>query len=571
MTASHVYKSKVSLPDYPQNLALMLSDNAERFASRPMYQEVQNGKYVPLTWDRFLRDVTSIQNYLISRGFESGDRLAILSPNRQEMLELELAVMAMGGTTVPIFAGYPSERANALVDFCEPKFVAVADQAQYDKLVKPERFQESIIFDAVSTLEKKCTRFWEMLSSEGTSEISGKDISGDTVCLMMYTSGTMGKPKCVQLTHSNILSQQAAMRLLWSLTQEDRFLSYLPWHHSFGGIFEKFAAIVNSAVLSLEHGYGKNIDLLLENWGQVLPTVFFSVPRIYQEMATRIMQDPKIEEMIFHDNLRFVFTAAAPLPKNIADLFDDHGIPVVEGWGLTETSPCCTITDPTIAREPGVVGQPIPGVSLQLAEDGEILVRGPNVMTGYFKNEDATKKVLTKDGWFHTGDVGEVEDSGLLLISRKDRIFKLSNAEKVIPTEIENIIAKDCAYLSHAYVSGNGKNYPVILLFPNKAMFLQEPDQSQLMEGCKCPKNLDQYFNCLSNCLKHWNASIEAKYARPKKAMLINHELSMENEELTPSLKLAPNVVRKVFKAQIESLYDEDKPISEEAYVIAME
>ena len=182
----------------------------------------------------------------------------------------------------------------------------------------------------------------------GVTDVTGLDVPADTVSLMMYTSGTMGRPKCVQLTHGNILSQQAAMKALWDLNQEDRFLSYLPWHHSFGGIFEKFAAIVNGATLSLENGYGKDIGTLLKNWSHVRPTVFFSVPRIYQEIAIRATQDPVIEKTIFHDELRFVFTAAAALPKNIADLFANYGVPVIEGWGLTETSPCCTTTDPNI-------------------------------------------------------------------------------------------------------------------------------------------------------------------------------------------------------------------------------
>ena len=355
------------------------------------------------------------------------------------------------------------------------------------------------------------------------------------------------------------------------MNHKDRFLSYLPWHHSFGGIFEKFSAVVNGAVLSLEHGYGKDLDVLLDNWKEVKPTVFFSVPRIYQAIATRVMQDKEVEKMIFHDDLRFIFTAAAPLPKNIADLFDDHGIPVVEGWGLTETSPCCTITDPTIFRKQGIVGKPIPGVSIKIADDGEILVKGPNVMTGYFNNPEATTDALIEDGWFKTGDVGEYTETGLKLIARKDRIFKLINGEKVVPTEVENLIAKDCAYLAHAYLHGSGKNHPVLLVFPNKSLFSQKPDASLLSDNCKCPEGMDDYFDCLSDCLLKWNETNETKFSRYKKAMLIDYELSIENNELTPSMKLAPNVVGKVFKAEIESLYNPSEMKPEDVYIINMD
>ncbi|RME23880.1 MAG: hypothetical protein D6800_09280, partial [Candidatus Zixiibacteriota bacterium] len=390
MTDRRVWHGERELPSYPSNLALMLNANAERFAERPIYQEVQDGAYVPLTWAEFRHDVTRIQTALSAHGLKRGERVAILSPNRREMLETELAIMSMGAVAVPIFAGYAPAAANALVEFCKPSMVVVADDTQYRKLATPDRYRLIVHFDALSVNGADNTMSLKSLmsSNDGSGRIVGEDVPAETVCLMMYTSGTMGKPKCVQLVHRNILSQQAAMHVLWQLDHTDRFLSYLPWHHSFGGIYEKYAALYNGAVLSLEHGYGKNIDVLLENWRRVRPTVFFSVPRIYQQMMTKVMQSEEVREAVFHDELRFVFTAAAPLPKSISDMFAQRGIPVYEGWGLTETSPCCTVTDPDVPREPGVVGKPIPGVSLQIADDGEILVKGPNVMKGYYNNPE---------------------------------------------------------------------------------------------------------------------------------------------------------------------------------------
>lgn len=573
MTKNNCYSSSTPLPDYADNLALLLKSNTENFSANPIYQEVKNGTYSPLAWKDFYLHIQSIQSWLQANGFKRGDRMAILSLNCREMLELELAVMAMGAVSVPIFPGYPPDKADRLVRFCNPTFVAVVNQEQFEKIKSPELIKKIIHFSPFEKNDyQNLIPFEELIFHPVDSkDIIGLDIPADTVSLMMYTSGTMGTPKCVQLTHKNILSQQSAMKALWDLNNNDRFLSYLPWHHSFGGIFEKFAAIVNGAVLSLEHGYGKDLDILLNNWENVKPTIFFSVPRIYQAIATRVMQDKSVEKMIFHDELRFVFTAAAPLPKNIADLFDNHGIPVVEGWGLTETSPCCTITDPAIQRQQGVVGKPIPGVSIKIDDDGEILVKGPNIMTGYYHNPEATSNVMEKDGWFRTGDVGEFTDTGLKLISRKDRIFKLSNAKKVVPSEIENLIAKDCAYLAHAIMVGNGRDYPVILLFPNKNLFSQKPDNSLQSQDCKCPTGMDDYFHCLSNCLQKWNQSIDTKYSRYKKAMLVDYELSIENEELTPSMKLSPNVVGKVFKAHIESLYEPSEMVPENVYVINLE
>jgi len=568
-----IHSSSLQLPEYAVNMAVLLKTNATKFSDYPIFQDVQNDTPTQLTWNNFYIRVKAIQSWLLSNGFKQGDKMTFLSKNCQEMLEIELAVMALGGISVPIFSGYPPDQADRLLEFCEPTFVAISDHDQFLKIKSPDNVKKIIHFSSMEDDSRNnLIPFSDLVTHDSLSnDIMGLDIHPETVSLMMYTSGTMGLPKCVQLTHKNILSQQAAMKVLWDLNHTDRFLSYLPWHHSFGGIFEKFAAIVNGAVLSLEHGYGKDLDVLLDNWKEVKPTVFFSVPRIYQAIATRVMQDKEVEKMIFHNDLRFVFTAAAPLPKNIADLFDDHGIPVVEGWGLTETSPCCTITDPTISREQGVVGKPIPGVSIQIAEDGEILVKGPNVMTGYFNNPEATTDALIEDGWFKTGDVGEYTETGLKLIARKDRIFKLINGEKVVPTEVENLIAKDCAYLAHAYLHGSGKNHPVLLVFPNKSLFSQKPDASLLSDNCKCPEGMDDYFDCLSDCLLKWNETNETKFSRYKKAMLIDYELSIENNELTPSMKLAPNVVGKVFKAEIESLYNPSEMKPEDVYIINMD
>ncbi|MFQ6676421.1 MAG: AMP-dependent synthetase/ligase [Fidelibacterota bacterium] len=573
MRSSETWQAEHPLPDYPRNLAVMLNENARRFDRHPIYQEVKGDRYVPLAWSTFQRDVASIQASLTRYGLKKGDRVAILSRNRQEMLETELAVMSMGAVAVPIFAGYPAGRADSLVRFCEPTLVAVSDREQYGKLNSPEDFNGIIHFDPLDGAgSSNLIPFGSLLEPRGRSrKIEGTEVSPDTVTLMMYTSGTMGRPKCVQLTHGNILSQQSAMRVLWKLTHRDRFLSYLPWHHSFGGIFEKYAAITNGAVLSLEHGFGKDTDTLLENWKQVRPTVFFSVPRIYQELITRALQDKAMDRLIFHEDLRFVFTAAAPLPENISRIFEERGIPVIEGWGLTETSPCCTVTDPAIPRKRGVVGRPIPGVEVKLADDGEILVKGPNVMKGYFKNERATREVLPGDGWFRTGDVGEFTPEGLRLISRKDRIFKLSNAEMVIPSEIENLIVKDCAFLSQAFVAGSGQDHPVALLFPNKSMFSQMPDESHLKRGCRRPRSLEQLSWCLRTCLKELNQSLEIPYLRLGATMLLDRELTIENQELTPSMKLAPNVVGKVFKANIEHLYGSGRELNEKVYVISLE
>jgi long-subunit acyl-CoA synthetase (AMP-forming) len=574
MMEPQTWRCDTPLAEYPRNLAAMLNRNAERFGERPLYQEFRNGSCVQLLWKDLRQEVSALQHSLAEQGLCAGDRVAILSPNRREMLELELAVMSMGAVAVPIFAGYPPEQAQELVEFCEPLFVAVADTQQFRKLKTPGHYRLIIHFDSLAPEAGPNTMpLLEMMRSPYAGrDICSESVAGDSVCLMMYTSGTMGRPKLVQLTHANILSQQAAMRVLWRLEHTDRFLSYLPWHHSFGGIYEKYAALCNGALLSLEHGSGKQIDTLLENWQRVKPTVFFSVPRIYQQIADRILQDPALEQEIFHDELRFVFTAAAPLPQNISEMFERRHIPVYEGWGLTETSPCCTVTDPGVARRPGVVGKPIPGVSLRVAETGEILVQGPNVMKGYFRNPEATRAVLSDDGWFSTGDIGEFTGGGLRLISRKDRIFKLSNGERVVAAELEKLLVECCCYLSHVLVTGGGRDYPVALLFPNESLFSRSPDASALTPGCSCPGGVRELAQCLGRCLKRLNEKIDARYMRLHSGLLSKHQLTVEKGELTPTMKLKPNAVLGLFKDRIEEIYSGlDSSDGEDDFILRLE
>ena len=181
-----------------------------------------------------------------------------------------------------------------------------------------------------------------------------------------------------------------------------RFLCYLPWHHSFGGLFERFFALHSGGCLAIDDSWGRNTDRLLENFSEIRPHVYFSVPKVYQEIVSKIMVNPELERSFFIPELKFVFTAAAPLPMSVSSVFKSRGVPVVEGWGLTETSPCCTLTDLSVDRAPGLVGSPIPGVEIRLDEDGEILVRGPNVMRGYVDQPEATAEVLDAEGWFRT-------------------------------------------------------------------------------------------------------------------------------------------------------------------------
>ena len=554
------------------NLAQMLQRNVNLYGDKMVCREMKNGAYTGISWNELYHTILRITSNLRRFGFTAGDKMVIFSPNRMEMLELGLAVMASGGIAVPIFAYFHQETAELLINHSDAKYLAVAGELQLGR-VSDIHVKNIFVFDKTTKkLFPNQHSFDELLFENGGERISlDTEADPDTICLNMYTSGTMGVPKCVQLTHKNILSQQAALALVWTIDSDDRFLSYLPWHHSFGGIFELFTALYNGATISLESGFGKDPKIIMDNWKIVQPTVFFSVPKVYQSLIDLTKEDAEAENLFFHSQLKFVFTAAAALPVKLSDVFEKRNIPVIEGWGLTETSPCCTLTDPKLKRQRGVVGKPLPGIRIRLAEDGEIQVQGPNVMKGYYKNDEANKGIFTGDGWFCTGDVGEFTGNGLHLISRKDRIFKLSNGEKVVPSDLERLIEMKCHYISFAMVVGSGQEYPVAILFPNKKL-LNNPDYAMSPEeGCFCPRSLAGLQKCLHGCLHDANCGIGQKFAQIRAAMIIDDELSLEKGTLTPSMKVAPKNVVNTYKAHLTNLYGEDNAVEEEIYIIRLD
>lgn len=568
--------SEHTLGEIIPNIATLLNRNVAKFHDKYVYQEKNaDGIYEGIKWEYFYHNIEKIAFNLKQAGFQKGEKMILFTRNRLEMLELELAIMAYGGIAVPIFAHFKQDTAELLINHSDSTWMAVAGQEQMNNLGGGLKQLKSIFhFDEVNDNRyNNLVLFSELLKDIPVDEKSCFDdtINGDDICLNMYTSGTMGTPKCVQLTHKNILSQQAALEIVWDVTEHDRFLAYLPWHHSFGGIFELFTALYNGATFYLESSYGRDVDSIFENWKLVRPTIFFSVPKVYQSLYEKTLASKEAEDIFFNSGLKFIFTAAAALPEKLSQEFQKRNIPVIEGWGLTETSPCCTLTDPSLKRVSGVVGKPIPGVSIRIADDEEIQVKGPNIMVEYYHNDEANEGAFTEDGWYRTGDVGAITETGLKLISRKDRIFKLSNGEKVVPTDLEKVIELKCHYVQHVIISGSGEDHPVALIFPNQKM-LEKPDyQLSPEDGCFCPRNLNELGKCLHGCLHDANGDIKQKFSKIKSAAIINTELSLDDNTLTPSMKVAPKNVLEKYKNHLINMYGENVPTEEEVYVVHLD
>jgi long-subunit acyl-CoA synthetase (AMP-forming) len=549
-------RTLLDVPGPPESIGSMLARNVERLAAHAAFCERRGGSFVPVTWSELRDDACAFAAFLASAGVTTGDRVAVISPNRAGMIVAELATMSLGAVYVPIFAGYAPDQTSALLRRADARVIIVPDEGWLAHLAVPVS-TPVVCFERPAGKRAKgfqeiVARLRDRMDAAARRSLlrSAAAVDPHAACLMMYTSGTSGELKGVLLTHDNILSQRRSVTTLWRLGPDDRFLSYLPWHHSFGGIFEKYGALYSGATLYIDDSLGKDFDVLLRNWLEVKPTIYFSVPKVYQQLVARAQTSPADDARIFHPGLRFVFTAAAALPANLSEFFAARGIPVVEGWGLTETAPCCTLTDPSEPRSvPGLVGYPIPGVAIGIAPDGEILVRGPNVMLGYFGDSKATRRAISRDGWFHTGDLGELHGSGLRLLARKDRVFKMSNAEKVVPTGIENRLAGMNKYIRHVIVTGEGRQFLAAIVFPDYFRIEEEFGDDRRRAEAEVKASLCE-------TVREFNLTHPVKYERIQALAVISRELTVEHQDLTPSLKVRVRNVLARADDYVSAVYD---------------
>jgi long-subunit acyl-CoA synthetase (AMP-forming) len=573
-----ILESQIDLKPKYQNIGEFLLDFSVTHNSMTVLMDKKINEYQLHSWQDFFNNILRVFYFFQEQKAQKGEHVVFCSENRREMLECELALMSMGLVHVPLFYGYKNTRVNQLLEFTKADYLVVSTEEQLLKVSHSLKFKKILHYEKITDpgllqrYGKKLVFYKDIQNTVITDSVlklfkKKKDpINRDDICLMMYTSGTMGFPKGVQLTHGNILSQQEALSQLWDIPRGDRIMAFLPWHHSFGGIFEKYFALYSGTCLVLDDSQGKNIPLLLENWEKIKPNYFFSIPKVFKEIVTQTQIDPKIDTVVFHPGLKFVFTAGAPLESAVAAVFKAKGIPVLEGWGLTETSPCCTLTDGTKKRRPGVVGSAIPGVKVKLAEDGELMIKGPNVMAGYYNNKEANESVFTDDRWFKTGDLGGLINGEVKILTRKDRIFKLANTEKVNPTALENNLLGHCQLIKHALVVGSGMDCVCALLFPNEEGILKNSNRD--IAYCTKPQNIKQLAHCLDHCISELNKQLTRRYEKISTFILIDRELDMEKGELTPSMKIMPKTVFDNYKDYVKPLMDSSVKKPEDAIYI---
>ncbi len=566
-----------------RNVGALISARTAQEPGRPVLrQRTHAGKWAELTWAMLDARRRSLAAGFASLGVARGDRVAVVSPNSAEMLLCELALLSLGAVSAPICPDYGAEILQHCLSDSGAQVVLCGSAVQQHKLPRAgagglgaaRGIERVIVLDSkplpgdrralpLSAIERAAAP-----ASLAAIDLCCAEVGPDDLAFLLYTSGTTGRPKGVELTHRNVLSQQQALAQVWDVSERDVFLSYLPWYHSFGALFERMMALSRRALLVLDDSRGLDLDRLLQNLAEVKPTVYFSVPRVYQELVARAEADPRAKAALLRPaqpgeppGLRFVFTAAAPLDAHCYRFFEENGVPVHEGWGLTEASPCVTVTRKNSARAASACGFPLPGTTVKLEEvpeagGHEVLVRGPQVMRGYHNLPAETARVLGADGFLRTGDLGEWTAHGLRIRGRVDGVFKLQNGEKIASSEVEARVLASSPLIAQALALGAGHSHVTALCWLNAAAaqrFLEET-------GVDAPEEplelilVPELRRALVEALQANNLLAKVPYQRVRRVALVGVPLSLSEGELTPTQKLVRRVVLDLHQLLAEAL-----------------
>lgn len=565
----------------------------------------KGGAWVDVTWGEYGKEVELIARGLISLGLKSGQKVALLSRTRVEWSYADLAIMCAGGITIPIYPSNTPEQAGYIIRDSESVLIFVEDASQLDKVKAAWKdlpvLNKAIVFEGpdeeenILSLDMLIKRGREVNVEELNKRIAA--IKPDDEATYVYTSGTTGPPKGVVQTHLNHVSIVRSIISIGDVEPDDMDLFFLPLAHSFARC-QQFSDIY----AGITTAYAESIDKVADNIKEVSPTMMPAVPRIFEKIYTRIQttaaEGSPLKRRIFDwavdvgreyslclqnktpipfilglkravayqlvfkklmeglgGRIRFFISAGAPLSKEIAEFFHAAGILILEGYGLTESCPALTINR-LEGYKFGSVGQAIPGVELKIAEDGEILGRGPNVARGYFKRPEDTKEVFYDDGWLYTGDIGYMDEDGFLFITdRKKDIIVTSGGKNIAPQNLENILKVD-PLISQVMVYGDRRKYLVALITLDPEESLRIAKESGIKESsieklANSPKMLER----VQNTVDDMNSSLPS-YETIKHFTIVPEDFTQENGMLTPTLKVKRKEVSRRYQKIIDSLYE---------------
>ena len=588
----------------------MVQNTIQQYGSKTALSHKVDKKYQDISYATLAERIKDFCLGLTELGLQKGDRVALLSENRPEWAITDLATLAGGGVTVPMFSTLTSAQVEYIVRDSGAKILCVSSERQLQKIKDwdanvPTNLQHIVIFDdlqddSVRTFDQVCELGQQVENGDQVYQQASDAVGPDDLASIIYTSGTTGDPKGAMLTHSNFMSNaQAAMRIV-SITPDDVFLSFLPLSHVFERMGGHYLPLSGGATIA----YAESLFTIRQDMQEVRPTIMMSVPRLYEGMHERIIRSVKegssTKQKIFHwsvgvgakvsqaiqrkrkpnpilslkasianklvfqklkavtgGRLRFFVSGGAPLSKAIAEFFHAAGILILEGYGLTETSPVISVNQPDRWKF-GTVGPIVPGVEVKIAEDGEILSRGPHIMQGYFNKPSDTAEAIDADGWFHTGDIGEIDEEGFLAITdRKKNILVLSNGKNVAPQPIENQL-KQSPYISEIMLLGDQHKSVAALIVPSLDEIKEYAKEQQLETGDMAALLQTQEIQRLIRGEINQYSSDLADFERVRRFTLMAEEFSEKSGEMTPTLKLKRSVVMENHKAAIEQMYGDD-------------
>ncbi|MFW6131856.1 MAG: AMP-dependent synthetase/ligase [Candidatus Aminicenantaceae bacterium] len=570
-----------------------------------MYKK--EGNYIPISTESLEKRVKNFSLGLKDLGLKPADKLIILSENRPEWVMTDISNIIMGGITVPIYTSLISEQIRYIVDDSDARFVVFSDMEQWEK-IKVIKNSLKKVFHYITFLSKAPAGAltFDQIMKRG-EKIANKEpdifkrivesAKPDDVVSIIYTSGTTGIPKGVVLTHNNFMSNIKSTTTIIEFTEKDTVLSFLPLSH----VLERmvmFTYFYKGSSIA----FAESIETVAENLLEIRPHIMVSVPRVFEKIYAKIMDNIlssssmkrkiffwalktgkeygnkqllqqkipfllKIKRKIAHKlvfskilektggRVRFFISGGAPLSRDIAEFFYAIGLLVLEGYGLTETSPVIAVNTMENIKF-GTVGKPIPGVQVKIEKDGEILVKGPNVMKEYYKKEEETKEVF-RDGWFCTGDIGYLDEDGFLVITdRKKDIIVTAGGKNIAPQSIENLL-KTSSYIANAIVLGDKRRFISALIVPNFEKLEEYAKKKNILYSSNRDliKN-DKIVHFINQEIENLTTGL-AMYERIRKICLLERDFEIEKGEITPTLKIRRNAIEKKYKKEIEELYKE--------------
>jgi long-chain acyl-CoA synthetase len=594
----------------PGTLTALFYDAVRRHDKPDALQYKADGGWHAISHRTLLERVRRAGLGLRAAGIARGDRVAILSENRPEWAIADYACLTAGLTDVPIYPNLPAEQIEYILRDSGASAIFVSDDEQTGKVAQiraslpglrcvigfgPSRLNGQ---DAtLAELEADGAR-GESESRAAEYEREARTVRPDDLATIIYTSGTTGDPKGVMLTHDNIYSNVVASANVIPFGGTDVGLSFLPLSH----IFERMAGHYLMFTTGTSVAYAQSIDTVPADMLEVRPTLVCSVPRLYEKMYARVLENAMaggaLKQRIFHwargvadrwadvrlaggqprgllafsysiaqrlvfsklkartgGRLRYFVSGGAPLAPEINKFFYAAGLTILEGYGLTETSPVICVNSPTEFRI-GTVGKPIPGVEVQIAADGEILTRGPSVMVGYYNQPGATREAIDADGWFHTGDIGVLQDDFLAITDRKKDIIVTAGGKNIAPQPIENQV-KTNKFVSQAVMLGDKRKFPVMLVVPNWEQLERWVEAERIPAASRAALLVEPRVVAKVEQEVLGRLTGLAKFETPKKIALLEHDFSVERGELTPTLKVKRRVIGQRYKAVIDGLYEE--------------